>query len=71
MTTEQLAFRTDNAIMQLQRYGRALEDELLVSTLEKLTDINDNMANGIVATNTVKQSDMAIAYLQTLKGQLK
>ena len=71
MTTEQLAFRTDNAIVQLQRYGQALEDELLVSTLEKLTDINDNMANGIVTTNTKKQIDMAIAYLQTLKDQLK
>lgn len=71
MTTQQLAFRTDNAITQLQRYGQALEDELLVSTLEKLTDINDDMAHGRDPIGTRKKIDMAIAYLKTLKGELK
>ena len=68
---EELGHRTDNAIAQLQRYGTALEDELLVATLEKLTDINDDLSHGREPLGIVKGIDMAISYLETLKDRLK
>ena len=72
MTYEyQLACRTNEAIQQLQRYGTALEDELLVATLEKLTDINDDLSHGREPLGITKRIDMAISYLETLKGRLK
>jgi hypothetical protein len=67
----QLASRTNEVIRQLQRYGTALEDELLVATLEALTDINDDLSHGREPLATEKRIDMAIAYLQTLKDRLK
>ena len=42
----QLAFRTENAIAQLQRYGRAAEHERIVTALELLSNVNDDMAHG-------------------------
>lgn len=43
---ELLGWRTDNAINQLQRYGRALESEEMVQVLELLSDLNDDLAHG-------------------------
>ena len=66
MSHEDLAFRSSNAIDQLQRYGDAVHSTELAAVLEKLTDINDGLCNGYDYSGIGKDIDACKALLDDL-----